>query len=59
MFGMGTFEFELLIPVVGLIVWFRVFRQGKRFSLLSLFILLTGVAIWLAVFKPWGARVMF
>ena len=32
-----------------LIVWYRYFCQAGRFSLLSLFVLLTGVALWCLV----------
>jgi hypothetical protein len=59
MFGIGQFEFEWLVPIVALVVWFRVFRHGRRFSLLSLFVLITGVALWLALFRPWEPRGLF
>ncbi|WP_145099857.1 hypothetical protein [Anatilimnocola aggregata] len=59
MFGLGPNYLEVFAPLAAIYVWQRLFVSNGRCSLLSLLILLTGIALWLTLFRPWDRGATF
>jgi len=53
MYGIGPDYSSGIILALMAIAWHRAFWREGKCSLYSLLVAMTGIAIWLIVFRPW------